>query len=643
MTTTEHVLPATENDAFPPHQQVPVDGPTSSTEKEGWIEERKQEQEQEQAESQNSGKPPKKTTESESNSSSTTILEGAVGPRSILTKGSSKTNMLAKRLSFHESNTGPSPAAIRKALQPSKTRYNPNRLSRPSPSLLSHNAALFNAVYSNDIETLTILLDRGYDPNAIDGDATPLVHYAVIVGGSGEVISLLISRAAEPNRTDAQGRTALHVAVAEGLSSSVLALAASPNFDPNVREARRSRTALHLAVSLGKRDIIPQLTRLSGVDLNARDLGGQTPIHVAAEVGDNEALEILLMSGAEPDPVDMAGLTPLYHCAAQANLVGLGLLLEKGVRTEARDYGTNTTALQRACVDGDVECVELLLKYGADVHARDGEGVTCLHCAVKSGNPRCVAALIDQHNFPVDIVDARRRTALFWAATEGQRDIITTLLDRSANSTLADSAGMTPLMVACARGYVECTQDLASRLSAAAQSLDSCSSIGMTALHYAAMCGSVDCVSVLINAGADVAVRDANGETPYELALAHGNHSCVRVLAPLSPSLSTTADSFGSVDQSPSVKRRRGITATPPNGKKEAGSMPPEENVDGQEAKLENGSARRIGRPANDLATYDETNSESNVSSSHSDQSDSSVTRTPKSNVPEICCQCTVM
>ena len=53
---------------------------------------------------------------------------------------------------------------------------------------------------------------------------------------------------------------------------------------------------------------------------------------------------------------------------------------------------------------------------------------------------------------------------------------------------------------------------------------------GETALHVAAAWGKVDVIQALLAAGAQIAIRDANGQTPLELAVANGQDQAAATL-----------------------------------------------------------------------------------------------------------------
>jgi hypothetical protein len=88
------------------------------------------------------------------------------------------------------------------------------------------------------------------------------------------------------------------------------------------------------------------LVREGGADVNARTLGGMTPLHwvtrFAQRVNDHHlaALDLLVRLGADVDARDDLGKSPIFGCLEKGNLAGMRRLLDHGASPDAVDeYG----------------------------------------------------------------------------------------------------------------------------------------------------------------------------------------------------------------------------------------------------------------------------------------------------------------
>jgi ankyrin repeat protein len=141
---------------------------------------------------------------------------------------------------------------------------------------------------------------------------------------------------------------------------------------------------IHIASSEGLFGVVKALAE-GGADVNARDsLHGDTPILRMAREPFRESFgscaELLFRSGASLEAVDYNGDNPLSLCAVLDNVPYAAVLIRLGADVTAVGYNGNT-ALHYTCatVGGQPPCeamIRLLVAHGAEVRARDRDGVT---------------------------------------------------------------------------------------------------------------------------------------------------------------------------------------------------------------------------------------------------------------------------
>lgn len=129
-----------------------------------------------------------------------------------------------------------------------------------------------------------------------------------------------------------------------------------------------------------RQDNKPRLRQLllSGISPNIRDLGEKgTPLHLATELGDLDAIMLLCEYGANVEGRDENGNTPLLVGCAQGHYDCTKFLLQSAAN-QSTINSNRDSALHLAAWDGSVECVEILLEYDVDVLAHNAMGLTAL-------------------------------------------------------------------------------------------------------------------------------------------------------------------------------------------------------------------------------------------------------------------------
>jgi ankyrin repeat protein len=119
---------------------------------------------------------------------------------------------------------------------------------------------------------------------------------------------------------------------------------------------------------------------------------GSTPLLRAAKAADVAAIRLLLAHGADPDLPNIQGVTPVMAAA------GLG---SNEIDTRGR-FKTQPD---------QVASIDLLVKAGADINARDNRGQTALHGAALFGYDDVIKDLV-AHNADVNAKDQKGMTPL---------------------------------------------------------------------------------------------------------------------------------------------------------------------------------------------------------------------------------------
>ena len=100
------------------------------------------------------------------------------------------------------------------------------------------------------------------------------------------------------------------------------------------------KTLLHIAAEKGNDRIIFELAGDEpgyGVDVNAVDRNGNTPLHLAAFQSEDSSARFLLSLGADMEARNLKGETPLHMAVKARNLRTTKDMLLKGAERDVRD------------------------------------------------------------------------------------------------------------------------------------------------------------------------------------------------------------------------------------------------------------------------------------------------------------------
>ena len=212
---------------------------------------------------------------------------------------------------------------------------------------------------------------------------------------------------------------------------------------------------------------------------------------------------------------DVFGHTALWWAAMKGDADLVSTLHFHGADHNIADE-VGITPIHAAVQSGSIEVVKLLLQFGADAAAADSWGSTTLMSVIWH-NDRSLIDLL--HDNGVDI-EAREKclgqTALSFAAKTNQVGSVKFLLQLHAELDAQDNYGDSPLFLSILGKCPNTTQFLVE----AGANLGLRNRLGQTILHYAARYGTEATLRALGSrglSGLDVYARDKDGKTAEEL------------------------------------------------------------------------------------------------------------------------------
>ncbi|XP_078669111.1 uncharacterized protein LOC144910212 isoform X5 [Branchiostoma floridae x Branchiostoma belcheri] len=234
----------------------------------------------------------------------------------------------------------------------------------------------------------------------------------------------------------------------------------------------------------------------------------------AAKTGDTAKVKQLLDEGVKPQATSgYMKRTPLHLSAENDHYDIATALLKAGAAVNARDV-VERTALHLAAVNGHHNLATALLRAGATVNAHADQQWTPVHLAAMNGHHETVTAL-HKAGADVNARDNEERIPLHLAANNGYQETVAVLLKAGSNVNTKNNKQRTSMHLAATNGHHETVTLLAAAQNADVNAQDSEKSVP---LHEAALHGHPKCVEVLLQHGADIAVRNKEGLSTKDIA-----------------------------------------------------------------------------------------------------------------------------
>ncbi|CAH0020734.1 unnamed protein product [Clonostachys rhizophaga] len=386
------------------------------------------------------------------------------------------------------------------------------------------------AAFYGHLEVVRVLVEAGADLAArARAGVTPL-HCAAMQGHS-EIAEFLLTAGSDPAWADDEGRPASHSAASDNHCDVLEVLVAAG--DDLASVDKNGNSVLHAAASGGACDAFRMLVRARGDSLPWRNNTAWTPLHKAVIESSFDTVKLILDVAADckfkdgyfgiDSPVSDDGASALILASRRGSQSVVELLLDYGANIHATDQW-RCTALHSAVHAGQTEIVRTLIRRGADVNAKhtggdgniDGDyGMNAVLDAVHFGHIETLEVLLDAGASISDTITREGYTVLHVAAYKGDLAFLRLLLNMKLPMGV-DSAsfdGSTPLIIATGAGRLDSIRLLLDH----GADVSIADYAGWTPLHWAVNRNHPHIVRLLLDSGADPTVESVDGDTPLSI------------------------------------------------------------------------------------------------------------------------------
>lgn len=346
---------------------------------------------------------------------------------------------------------------------------------------------LAGACDEGHVETVRVLLAHGADPN-IQGpgkDFTAL-WYAAVRHGNIDIVRMLLERGAIPDHDSLPAPLMCGMfAESELLDEEKLALC----------------------------DVLIQ--NEPPANINEADPEGKTPLMIAAQKGDVSSIAWLLKHGSDINRTDKQGYHALFYAVESRHMAAVHELLahEPAPTLDIQDNdGRSLLGLAAAGPDAEKSggLLETLLGAGASLEFENRNKQTVFSIAVDDGQMDMVKLLLGR-NADINHRDVWGWNPLFSSiAFTPKPDMLRVLVDGGASLTETLSDGTTALHLAMEQANPDMLRILLEfRTSADIKARTATGSTPLLAVTKWGDPGIVECLRLLVRAGADINEKDS--------------------------------------------------------------------------------------------------------------------------------------
>ncbi|XP_062606075.1 serine/threonine-protein phosphatase 6 regulatory ankyrin repeat subunit A-like [Saccostrea cucullata] len=281
------------------------------------------------------------------------------------------------------------------------------------------------ACNEGSVETVSFLIEKGLDLNALTNDGESMLYIACLKG-KFEVCEYLVEN--YPHLLDVKDKssnTVLHAAAWRS-NVQIVKLLIEKKMDKNIIQ-EEGETILHQCCLWGKIEMCEYLVNNFSDLLEIMDNEGWTALHSACCGGSVEIVSFLIEKGMDINTLSNDGRSILHIACVNEKFEICEYLVENYPHLlDVKDKSSNTV-LHAAAWGGNVQIVKLLIENKMDIKIPRKNGETILHLCCRSGKMEMCEYLVNHFSDLLEIRDNNGWTVLHSACNGGSLEIVSFL------------------------------------------------------------------------------------------------------------------------------------------------------------------------------------------------------------------------
>lgn len=299
-------------------------------------------------------------------------------------------------------------------------KYGTIALSAAMYDIEEYDAEVLEKKKSAQLEIIQLLLDAGANPNHIN------YYHTTPLGTASQNITflnLLYSKGADVRAVETGWSP--FISAARSKKIEVVEWFLSKGADINQRNAD-AKNALMILIENDDNDIAQYLMD-EGIDIEAQDFEGETPLIKATKKGNITMINALIQAGANPNIADNTGMSALSYSELRPELQPLFAGFSRGKsdnepQNQSIVKDKPLTELLLAIYHRDVETAIQLIENGQQINETNYRGDTPLMIAINTYQPEIAEKLIAA-GADVFIKNDVGRDAFTWCLVKGNETI----------------------------------------------------------------------------------------------------------------------------------------------------------------------------------------------------------------------------